>query len=78
MAAAATVVRSWPETEMWSRLLLRWEAAGAQAEMVRVAMVVVVPAAVVWVIFPEGIWVQARHRAGPARSRPGPWSRWSP
>ena len=78
MAAAATAVRSWPETEMSSRLLLRWEAAEAQAEMVRVGTAVVVPAAVVWVIFREGIWVPAHHRAGLARSRPDPWSRWSP
>ena len=77
MAVAATAVRSWPETEMLSRLLLPWEAAEAQAEMVRVAMGVAVPAAVVWVIFQEGIWVPAHHRAGLARSRPAPWSRWS-
>lgn len=78
MAVAATAVRSWPETEMWSRLLLRWEAAEAQAEMVRVGTAAVVPAAVVWVIFREGIWAPAHHRAGLARSRPDPLSRWSP
>jgi hypothetical protein len=78
MAAAATAVRSWPETEMLSRLLLRWEAAEAQVEMVRVGTAVAVPAAVVWVIFREGIWVPAHHRAGRARSRPDRWSRWSP
>ena len=78
MATAVTAVRSWPGTEMWSRLLLRWEAAEAQAEMVQVGTGVAVPAAVVWVIFREGIWVPAHHRAGLARSRLDPWSRWSP
>lgn len=77
MAVAATAVRSWPETEMSSRLLLRWEAAEAQEEMVRVGTGVAVPAAVVWVIFQEGIWVPAHHRAGLARSRLDHWSRWS-
>ena len=78
MATAVTAVRSWPETEMWSHLLLRWEAAEVRAEMVRVGTAVLGPAAVVWVIFREEIWERAHHRREAVRSRLDRWSRWSP
>ena len=76
-AAEEMVARLSPETEMWSRPLLRWEAAEARAEMVQVGTVVVVPAGVAWVIFREEIWVQAHRRAVLARGPRDRWSRWS-
>jgi hypothetical protein len=77
MAAEETVARLSPEMEMWSRPLLRWEAAEARAEMVQVGTAVVVQADVAWVIFREEIWVQAHRRAVLARGPRGRWSRWS-
>jgi hypothetical protein len=74
---AAGMVADWLRAVMeWLGLLLRWEGVEAQAETVQVGTALV-PAVAGWVIFPGGTWVQARDRAGLARSRPDLWNRWS-